>query len=141
MPAYGWSAAAAASRSRSAPQATRSRGARTGPAPGEGLAQGKIGMVLGALGDGGVAVRTSVHGDPELADQGRDEQGMGGDEARIGGQRPRRVYGLETCVDAVSSTPVVVAKEGLKRRAPGALRRFAGRPTTQTSHKPVVSWS
>ena len=79
-------------------------------------------MALGARGDGGVAVLTSVQGDTALAAKGLDEQGLGGDDARIGGQRPRRFDGLETCVDDISRTHVVVATEGRKSRAP-----FAGR--------------
>src|SRR5713101_1755602 len=101
----------------------------------KGLEQGEIGMALGTLGDGVVEGLDSVQGDTELADQGLDEQDMRGDDALIAGQRRGRFYSLDTFFDEVSSAHVVVAEEGLKRRAPCELCRFEGRPATQNVTK------
>jgi hypothetical protein len=99
--------------------------------PWKGLEQGEIGMALGTLGDGVVEGLDSVQGDTELADEGLDEQGIGGDDALIAGQRGGRFDGLDTFGDDVSRAHVVVAEEYLKGRAPCELRRFEGRPATQ----------
>jgi hypothetical protein len=73
----------------------------------------------------------SVQGDTELADEGLDEQGLGGDDACIARQRRGGLYGVETFCDDVSRAHVVVAAEGLQGRAPCEWRRFEGRPATQ----------
>ncbi len=75
-------------------------GGKDGARPWQGLEQGEIGMALGTLGDGVVEGLESVQGDTELADKGLDEQNIGGDDARIAGQRRGRFYGLETFCDA-----------------------------------------
>ena len=52
----------------------------------EGLAQGEIGMALRALRDGGVEIGESLQGDPELDDEGLNQEGIGRDDAVIGGE-------------------------------------------------------
>ena len=101
----------------------------------QGLAQGEIGIALGPLGDGVVEGLESVQGDTELADEGLDDQGMGGDDARIAGHRRGRFDGLETLGDDVSRAHVVVAEEGLKERAPGEVRRCEGAASDAERHK------
>ncbi len=110
-------------------------GGKDGARPWQGLEQGEIGMALGTLGDGVVEGLESVQGDTELADKGLDEQNIGGDDARIAGQRRGRFYGLETFCDEVSRAHVVVAEAGLKGRAPCEWCRFEGRPATQNVTK------
>ena len=105
------------------------------PRPWQGLEQGASGRALGPLGDGGVAGLDRVQGGTELADEGLDAQGMGGDDARIAGPRRGRCDGLETCGDDGSRAHVVVAEAGLQKRAPCALRRCEGRPATQNVTK------
>ena len=64
----------------------------------KGLEEGEVGMVLGALGAGGVKVLDGVQGDTELATEGLDEQRMGGDDARIGGQGHGGLESVDTRV-------------------------------------------
>ena len=78
-------------------------------------------MGLGALGDGGVACCARLQGDAELSDERMDPQGIGGDDARIGGQRGRGFYGLETWVDDVCRAPGMGAEAGLAGGAACAL--------------------
>src|SRR5262245_52903670 len=52
----------------------------------ERLEQGELRMVLSALRNGFIKGLDRLQGDPELVDQGLDEQGMRGDNALIGGQ-------------------------------------------------------
>ena len=54
-------------------------GGEDGTGPGEGLEQGEIGMVLRALRDGVIKGLDCLQGDPELVDEGLDEQGRRGD--------------------------------------------------------------
>jgi hypothetical protein len=80
----------------------------------ERLEEGEVGVVLGALGDGVVACCDRLQGDAELSDERLDHQGIGGDDALIGGQRCRGFYGLETLGDDVCRAHVMVAEEGLE---------------------------
>src|SRR4029434_11073310 len=57
-------------------------GSEDGSGTWEGLAQGKVGVALGARGDGSVKMLDGVQGDTKLADKGLDEQGMGGEIER-----------------------------------------------------------
>jgi hypothetical protein len=52
-------------------------GGEDGTRPGESLEQGEIRMALSALRDGVIKSRDRLQGDPELVDEGLDEQGMG----------------------------------------------------------------
>ena len=88
-------------------------------------------MALGALRDGVVKGLDGLQGDPELVDKGLDEQGMGGDDALIGGQGRGGLDGVDTLCDDVRRAHMVVAEEGLQGGAPGELRGFEGRPAAQ----------
>lgn len=80
------------------------------------------------LGHGMVEVFDRVSGRAELADEGVDQEGMGGDEALIGGQRGGALDGLEARVDDVGVAPVMVAEEALQGSAAGELDGVEGRP-------------
>ena len=72
-----------------------------------------------------------LQGDPELVDEGLDEQGMGGDDALIGGQGGGSFDGVDTCVDDVCRAHMMVAEEGFQGGAARELRGFEGRPATE----------
>jgi hypothetical protein len=55
------------------------------PSAWEGLKEGEVGMALGTLRDGGVEVGDGLQGDAELGNKRLDQQGIGGDDALIGG--------------------------------------------------------
>lgn len=57
-----------------------------GPRPGARLDEGKVGMALGTLGDGGVASGEGLQGDTELGDEGLPQQRIGRDDTVIGGE-------------------------------------------------------
>jgi hypothetical protein len=101
------------------------------PSAWEGLEEGEVGMGLGPLRDGGVEVCDGVPGDAELGNKGLDQQGMGGDDALIGGQRRGGLEGLEALCDHVFRAHVVVTEEGLTGGAARELGRFEGGPATQ----------
>ena len=103
--------------------------------PWKGLEEGKVGMVLGTLGDGGVKVLDGVQGDTELADEGLDEQGMGGDDARIGGQGHGGLASVDTRVDDGRRAHMVVAEEGFQGGPARELRGFEGGPATENVTK------
>jgi len=106
-------------------------GSEDGAGPWEGLEEGKGRMALGALGDSGVKILDGVQGDTELADEGLDEQGMGSDDALIGGQGRGGLDSADTRVDDVRRAYMVVAEEGLQGGAACALCGFEGRPATE----------
>ena len=61
-------------------------GRKDGPGPWQGVKQGEVGMLLGALCDGGVEVCNGLQSHAELGDEGLHQQGVGGDDAVIGGK-------------------------------------------------------
>jgi hypothetical protein len=69
-------------------------GGKDGPCSWERLEQGEIRMVLRTLRDGMIKGRNCLQGDPELVDKGLDEQGIGSDNALIGGQGDGRLDGV-----------------------------------------------
>ena len=83
IPAYCWSAAAAAERARCSPKATSSRGAKT-PAPGRAWKREKSGWLCALR--AGVDIGDSLQGDPELSDEGLHQERMGRDDTVIGGE-------------------------------------------------------
>ncbi len=94
----------------------------------ERIKQGEVGMALGALRDGGVEVRDRLEGHAQLGDEGLDQQGMGDDNAFIGGQWGGALDGLEAFVDDVGVTHVMGAEEALEGGAAGELDGFESRP-------------
>jgi hypothetical protein len=62
------------------------RGGKDGTRSWEGLEQGEIGMALRALRDGGVEIGEGLQGDPELGDEGLNQERIGRNDACIGGE-------------------------------------------------------
>ena len=60
----------------------------------EGLEEGEVGMALGTLRKSGVEVSHGLQGDAELGNQRLAQQGIGSDDARIGGQRRGSLDGV-----------------------------------------------
>ena len=113
------------------PEGDQEAGRKDGSRAWQGLQQGEIGMTLGVLGHGLIKSLDRVQGDAELADEGLDEQGIGGDDALISGQGSRGFHGVNARGEHVSQAHMVVAKEGLQGGPPGELGRFEGGPTAQ----------
>ena len=86
---------------------------------------------MGALRDGGVEVGDGLQGDAELGDEGLHQEGIGGDDALIGGQRRGALDGLDALVDDVGRAHVVGAEEALQGGAARELRGFEGRPAAE----------
>jgi hypothetical protein len=63
----------------------------------EGLEQGEIGMALRALRDGGVEIGDGLQGDPELSDEGLNQERIGRDDAVIGGEGDGRCMAWIRC--------------------------------------------
>ena len=106
-------------------------GSEDGAGTWEGLEEGKVRMARGALGDSGVKSLDGVQGDTELVDQGLAEQGMGREDARIGGQGRGGLESADTRVDDVRRADMVVAAEGRQGGAACALGGCEGRPATE----------
>ena len=106
-------------------------GGADGAGAGQRREQGKIGMVVRARRHGVRKGLDRVSGDPELVDQGLDESGIGGDTPRIGGQGRGGLDGVEALCNHLCRAHVGVAKAAVQPGAPGAWRRFAGRPAAQ----------
>jgi len=94
----------------------------------EGVKERAVGMALGAVSHGLVAILARVQSHPELGHKGLDQEGMGGDEAFIGGQRHRARDGVEAWGDAISVAHVMVAEAAFQGRASRQLYGLAGRP-------------
>ena len=106
-------------------------GSEDGASAWAGLAQGEGRMALGALRDGMVAGVDRVQGDPEVADEGRHEQRMGGDAALISGQGSGSLEGVDAWGKHGRGAHVVLAQEGRHGRAPRALYRFERGPAAE----------
>src|SRR5262245_26178811 len=76
-------------------------GSEDRPRAWEGLEEGEVGMALGTLRDSGVEVSNGLQGDAELGHQRLDQQGIGGDDALIGGQRRGSLDGVAALCDHV----------------------------------------
>ena len=59
---------------------------KDGASTGESVKQREVRMALGTLGNGLIALLDSLQGDAEWADEGLDQEGIGSDDALIGGQ-------------------------------------------------------
>ena len=104
---------------------------KDGPSPWQGVKQREVGMVLGALRNGGVEVGNGVQGDAELGDQGLHQEGIGGDDAVIRGQRHSALDGLNAGRDDVGRAHVVGPEKAFQGGATCELRGFEGRPATE----------
>jgi hypothetical protein len=96
------------------PEGDQEAGRKDGSRAGEGLKQGEIGMMLGALRDGMIKGLDRVQSHAKLTDQGLDEQGIGGDDTFISGQGSRGFDGVNARGEHGFHTHMVVAKEGFQ---------------------------
>ena len=99
-------------------------GGENRPSTWEGLEEGEVGRGLGPLRDGEVEISDGLQGDTGLGHKRLDQQGIGGDNARIGGQRRGGLDGVAALGHHVCRAHVVVAEEGLKGGTARALGRF-----------------
>jgi hypothetical protein len=106
-------------------------GSKDWPSTWEGLEEGEVGMALGALCGGSIEVGNGLQGDAQLGHPCLDQQGIGSDDALIGGQRRGALDGLEALRDDICRAPVVSAEKGLKGGTARELGGFQGRPATQ----------
>ena len=88
-------------------------------------------MALGVLCDSFIEVCNHPPGDPELGNEGLRQEGIGRDNACIGGQGCGILDGLEACGDEVGRAHVVFTEADLKGGAACELRRFARGPAAQ----------
>ena len=111
-------------------------GSADGASAGERLGQGEVGMALGMLRDGGVAILESREGGTERTDEGLHEQRLGRDDALIGGPGGRRLDGVEALGNHVRRAHMVLAKEALQGRAAGQWCGLQGGPAAEkvTTH-------
>jgi hypothetical protein len=70
-------------------------------------------MALGALGYSLVEGLDRVQGHAALGDEGLDHEGIGRDDALIGGQWGRALNGMYALVDDIGVAYVMVTKEAL----------------------------
>jgi len=94
----------------------------------EGGKKREVGMALGAVGNGLVDILDRWQGHAELGNKGLDPEGIGGDEAFIGGQRRSALDDVEALGDDISVAHVRVAEEVLQGRASRQLHGLEGRP-------------
>ena len=89
-------------------------GAEARPRAWEGWQEGEVGMALGPRRDGGVEGGEGLQGDAELGHQRMDQQGLGGDDALLGGERCGSLEGVAALGDDVLRASMVVAAAGLQ---------------------------
>jgi hypothetical protein len=103
-------------------------GSQDGPSAWQGRQEGAVGRALGARCDGVVAGLDRVPGHTPLGAEGLDEEGLGGDEACIGGQGGGALEGAEALVDDLGVAHVMGAEAALTRGATRERHGFAGGP-------------
>jgi len=103
-------------------------GGQDGASTWQGVKQGKVGMALGILRTGVVEGVDGWPGDAELAGKSLNQEGSGGDDALLGGQRGGALDGLEALVDNVGVAHMIGAEEALEGGAARQLGGFEGRP-------------
>ena len=102
-----------------------------GTGPWQGVKPREVGMCLGALRDGFIEVGNGLQGDAEWGHEGVPQEGIGGDNAFIRGQRNRALDGLDASRYDVGRAHVVGPEEALKRGASREVRRVARRPVPE----------
>ena len=110
-------------------------GSEDGASAREGREHGEVGMTRGMRRDGVVKVLGRLHGGPELADEGVNEQHMGGAEALIGGPGDGRLDGVEARRENIRRAHLGLANEGFQGRAAGTLGRLQGWPAAENVTK------
>jgi hypothetical protein len=103
-------------------------GSQDGPSAWQGSQYGEVGMALGALCDGVVEGLDGVQGHTQLADECLHEEGIGGDDAFIGGQWGGALDGADAVVDDLDVAHVMGAEAVLKGGATRELHGFEGGP-------------
>jgi hypothetical protein len=88
-------------------------------------------MALGAVGNGLVEILDRLQSHAELGHKGLDQEGIGGDDAFIRGQRRSALDGVEALRDDISIAHVMVAEEAFQGGATGELHGFEGGPLSQ----------
>jgi hypothetical protein len=88
----------------------------------------EVGMALGAWCHGRVEILARLQGHAEVGDEGLDQAGIGGDDARIGSQRGGALDGVEAWGDHISVAHVRVAEKALQGGASRQLHGLEGRP-------------
>ena len=106
-------------------------GSKDGPGPWQGVKQGEVGMLLGTLRHGVVAVGHGLQRDTELGHEGLYQENIGGDDAVIGGQRHGTLDGLETGGDDVGRAHVVGPEAPFQGGAACEWCGCEGRPVAQ----------
>jgi hypothetical protein len=94
----------------------------------EGVTEGAVGMALGAVGNGLVAIRARVEGHAALGHKGLDQEGLGGDEAFLGGQRRSALDGVAALGADLSVAHVRGAEAACQGGASRQLYGLEGRP-------------
>jgi hypothetical protein len=103
-------------------------GGNDGASAWEGVKYRAVGMALGAVGHGLVELLDRVQRHAALGHKGLDQEGLGGDDAVIGGQRRRALDGVEAWGDDSGVVPVMVAEAAVQGRASRQLSGLEGRP-------------
>jgi hypothetical protein len=93
---------------------------------------GDGGTALGTLRDGGSKIGEGRQGDPAVGDKGLHPEGIGGNNACIGGEGCGRFDGLDTLGEDRGRAHVMRTAEGFEGRTAGELHCLAGRPGTET---------
>jgi hypothetical protein len=131
IPAYCCRAVADGYRSRCAPQATRRREAKTGPAPGRAWKSGQSGWLWARC---ALAVSQSVIAckvTRRWATRACTRRALGRDAPLIRGQGEGGSEGLETARDDLWRAPMMVPEKAFEGGATGELHRLQGWPATQ----------
>ena len=110
-------------------------GSKDGPGAWQGRKQGAVGLALGAVRNGVVAVCNRRHSDTEWDDEGWYQEGSGDDDAVIRGQRHRTLDGLAAGRDDVSLAHVVGTAKALQGGATREVGGFEGGPAAEQGAK------
>jgi hypothetical protein len=106
-------------------------GRQDGPGAGQSVTQGEVRMALGTRCDSGVKIGDGLQGDAAWGDEGLPQEGVGGDDPGIGGQRPRPLDGLEACRDDLGGAHVVGTEAVRQGGATRELCGFEGGPAAE----------
>ncbi len=106
-------------------------GRKDGPGTGQSVKQGEVRMALGTRCDSGVKVGDGLQGDAEWGDEGLPQEGVGGDDTCIGGQRHSTLDGLDACRDDIGGAHVVGPEAVLQGGATRELCGFEGVPAAE----------
>ena len=123
------------------PKGAEEAGGQDRPSAWQGVKQGEVGMALGGRGDSFLDVCAPLQGDTEWGNEGLPQEGIGSEDAIIGGQGCGTLDGLEAGGDEGGRAHVVCTEEGRKGGAACELGRFEGGQRRRKSQKSGVSFS